>query len=59
MAKILVTGYAGFIGFHINKLLLEGGHNVVEIDNFSEYYSVDLKRARLAELSTAPKGVLY
>jgi UDP-glucuronate 4-epimerase len=47
---ILVTGVAGFIGFHVAKALLERGDRVVGIDNLNDYYDVRLKRARLAEL---------
>jgi UDP-glucuronate 4-epimerase len=47
---ILVTGVAGFIGFHVAKTLLERGDRVVGIDNLNDYYDVRLKRARLAEL---------
>jgi UDP-glucuronate 4-epimerase len=48
--KILVTGAAGFIGFHTSKLLLERGDQVVGLDNLNEYYDVTLKNARLALL---------
>lgn len=48
--KILVTGAAGFIGFHLCKLLLEHGVAVVGIDNVNDYYDVNLKYARLQEL---------
>ena len=51
MAKFLVTGAAGFIGFHTSRKLVERGDVVVGIDNLNEYYSVDLKRDRLAQLS--------
>jgi len=47
--KILVTGTAGFIGFHLAKSLLKNGHQVIGIDNINEYYDVNLKLARLAE----------
>ena len=49
--KILVTGAAGFIGFHLTRTLLERGEEVVGIDNLNDYYSVELKEARLVELS--------
>lgn len=48
--KILVTGIAGFIGFHIAKKLVDTGHNVIGIDNLNTYYSVALKYDRLKEL---------
>ena len=48
--KILVTGSAGFIGFHLAKALLDDGHDVVGVDNFNNYYSVKLKHARHAIL---------
>lgn len=48
---ILVTGSAGFIGFHLCKKLLERGEAVVGIDNLNDYYDVNLKKARLAELA--------
>lgn len=41
--KILITGVAGFIGSHCAERLLENGHDVIGIDNFSDYYSLDLK----------------
>lgn len=47
--KILVTGAAGFIGFHLVRRLLERGDNVVGIDSINDYYDVKLKYARLAE----------
>ena len=48
--KILVTGTAGFIGYHLAKRLLDMGHEVVGIDNINDYYDISLKHARLAEL---------
>ena len=49
-AIVLVTGAAGFIGFHTTKRLLELGNRVVGYDNVNNYYSVSLKEARLSEL---------
>ena len=51
MTKHLVTGTAGFIGFHLAKRLLERGDDVVGFDNVNDYYSVELKRDRLAQLA--------
>ena len=48
--KILVTGSAGFIGFHFSRNLLEDGFEVLGIDNMNDYYDPFLKEARLAEL---------
>lgn len=48
--KILVTGTAGFIGYHLAKKLLERGDEVVGLDNINDYYDVNLKYARLDEL---------
>jgi UDP-glucuronate 4-epimerase len=50
--KILVTGAAGFIGFHTCMQLLGRGDEVVGIDNLNDYYSPELKRARLSRLSS-------
>jgi UDP-glucuronate 4-epimerase len=52
--SILVTGVAGFIGFHTAKALLERGERVIGVDNVNDYYDVRLKEARLAALQGAP-----
>ena len=49
--KVLVTGAAGFIGFHVCRRLLERGDEVIGIDNLNAYYEVSLKHARLDELT--------
>ena len=48
--KVLVTGAAGFIGFHVSRRLLEEGLDVVGLDNLNDYYSVQLKLDRLSQL---------
>ena len=48
--RVLVTGSAGFIGYHTASLLLDQGNAVAGLDNFSDYYSVSLKRDRFARL---------
>ena len=48
--KILITGSAGFIGYHLAKKLLERGDTVVGIDQINDYYDVNLKYSRLREL---------
>ncbi|MGL1863481.1 MAG: NAD-dependent epimerase [Pseudodesulfovibrio sp.] len=49
--KILVTGAAGFIGFHLSRRLVGEGHQVIGLDNLDPYYDVNLKKARLAVLA--------
>ena len=48
--NILLTGAAGFIGSALCKRLVESGHNVIAVDNFSSYYDVSFKQLRVAEL---------
>lgn len=57
--KILVTGTAGFIGFHLSKRLLDDGHEVIGIDNINNYYDVSLKYARLYETGIDEKSIEY
>lgn len=54
--KILVTGAAGFIGFHLSRFLVEGGDDVVGLDNINSYYSQQLKFDRLQELGVPAKA---
>ncbi len=56
--KFLVTGAAGFIGFHVSKRLLNDGHQVVGIDNINDYYDVKLKESRLEKLES-PSFTFY
>jgi len=58
MAKILVTGTAGFIGFHVSQRLLARGDEVIGLDNINNYYDVRLKHARLDQL-TGRKGFSF
>src|SRR5438552_15086548 len=52
--KILVTGAAGFIGFHTAVRFLDRGDEVVGLDNVNDYYDVSLKEARVARLASRP-----
>lgn len=52
--QVLVTGAAGFIGYHVAQRLLQDGMQVYGIDNLNPYYAVELKKARLAQLEPDP-----
>lgn len=54
MATFLVTGAAGFIGYHLTQRLLADGHRVVGLDNLNDYYDIKLKEGRLARLLGRP-----
>lgn len=56
---ILVTGAAGFIGYHLCEKLLSLGHKVVGLDNLNEYYDVNLKTARLKNLGISESKIQY
>jgi len=59
MKNILVTGAAGFIGYHLSKALIQAGNHVIGLDNMNDYYSIELKESRLEklhEVTTAEKG---
>lgn len=56
--KILVTGIAGFIGFHLAKKLIVEGHHVIGLDNINNYYDVQLKFDRLAQLGISRDDAL-
>ena len=56
--KILVTGSAGFIGFHLSQKLLERGDSVIGLDNINDYYDVNLKYARLGVLGIAKENII-
>lgn len=53
-SSILVTGAAGFIGFHLSERLLKDGHRVVGVDNMSDYYDIRIKQKRLEILGAYP-----
>ena len=57
MRTALITGSAGFIGYHLGKRLLEDGFKVVGLDGFTDYYDVSLKRRRHEMLSQTPNFI--
>jgi UDP-glucuronate 4-epimerase len=57
MSRILITGTAGFIGFHLVKKLISEGHKVTGLDNINEYYDVNLKYARLSETGIEKESI--
>ncbi len=57
--NILVTGAAGFIGYHVTVKLLERGDTVIGVDNLNDYYDVSLKHARLAAIQAHPRAVNF
>src|SRR6476469_5238737 len=59
MKKVLVTGTAGFIGFHLLRNLLKKGYEVVGLDNINDYYDVNLKYGRLSEMGIAKEEIAY
>ncbi|KTD25732.1 protein capI [Legionella lansingensis] len=57
--RLLITGAAGFIGFHLAKLRLERGDSVIAVDNLNEYYDTRLKQARLQQLQAYSNFQFY
>lgn len=59
MKKILITGTAGFIGFHLANALLKQGYSIVGLDNINDYYDVNLKYGRLTEAGIHKEQIRY
>lgn len=57
--KILITGGAGFIGFHLSNLLLDKGYQVIGVDNLNDYYDIRIKEGRLAILREKENYTFY
>lgn len=57
MKNVLITGAAGFIGFHLSQRLVRGGYRVTGLDNLNDYYSTELKSGRLKELGIDPADI--
>ena len=56
--RVMITGAAGFIGYHVSQRFLAMGREVVRIDNLNDYYDVNLKFARLAAVRAAERRTL-
>ena len=59
MKRVLLTGCAGFIGFHVTQRLLQSGHEVIGIDNLNRFYNEGLKPARLEILKKDAEFQVY
>ena len=59
MNRILLTGTAGFIGYHLTELLLKNGYHVTGLDCINEYYEVGLKYSRLQRLGISREQISY
>lgn len=57
--KILVTGAAGFIGYHMIQKLVKTNHEIIGIDNINDYYSIDLKNSRLKKCGIQTEDISY
>ena len=57
--KILITGAAGFIGFHLAKKLIEKKISVITIDNLNDYYDVNIKKERIRILKEVAKKIKF